>query len=179
IGVLIKDGNLFSKVYSPSKTYSILRKGARYCVLNVTEDPILFYNSIFNKEKVHLSCSKGTSTPRVDHCDAYVECEIIDVEISEELLRVSMKPLHVDFSRVYPRVYFRAGPAIIEALVNYTKIPYFLKSRSGDVKELLKSISNLREIVYRSSRDERYRRIIDNIMFEAERKAGARNSSGR
>ena len=163
IGVLMENQELIIRVFKGSKTYNMLLNGAKECVINVTRNPRYFYYAIFHKDKIMLTDAVKVSVKRVADCNAYIECNISNIELKDDYLTAYLKPIFVEISSYYPLTFNRAWPAIIEALVHYTKIPYY-RSLNISANEIIRKISFLREIVYRSSKNIELRRIIDDII---------------
>jgi len=170
IGVLLNDEEELSlRVYKGQRTYEMIVNGAEDCVLNVTDDPILFYNAIFEKEKISYHPAERVSSPRISSCDAYVECSITEVTKCEEYIKVSLKPLFINVTRRTAKTYNRAGPAIIEALICYTKLLYFKDTDREKAESLKKRIGIFRGIVYHSTEDDRLRRTATKILESSEK----------
>lgn len=168
MGVLLYgDTKLCLKVYRSGRTYEMIVGGAEDCVLNVTSDPMLFYNSVFRKDEVSYRPAERASSPRISGCDAYVECSITGLTAYERYVQVLLEPLLVDVTDGTVRVYSRVGPALIEALICYTKLPY-LKDSCEEAESLIGRIRIFREIVYHSTRDRVFREIADEILNRSE-----------
>jgi len=169
MGVFLNDaGEIRLKVYKGQRTYEMIVNGAKDCVLNITDDPMLFYNAIFEKDKISYIPAKRVSSPRIIDCDAYVECSIVNLAICKEYVMVLLKPLLIDPAHGTVRTYNRAGPAIIEALICYSKIPYFKDADREKAESLKKRIAMFRNIVYHSTRDKALRKIATEILDRAE-----------
>ena len=169
MGVLLNDaGEACLRVYRGQRTYEMIIDGAKDCVLNITDDPILFYNAIFKKDKIAYSPAQRVSSPRISNCDAYVECSITDPASYGEYLKVFLKPLFINEAHRTVRTYNRAGPAIIEALICYSKILYFKDADREKAESLKKGIDMFRDIVYHSTKDKVLRRIATEILDKTE-----------
>jgi len=170
MGVLLNDDKkICLRVYKGQRTYEMIVNGAKDCVLNVTDDPILFYNAIFEKEKISYHPAERVSSPRICSCDAYVECSITEVTKCEECIEISLKPLLINVTRKIAKTYNRAGPAIIEALICYTKLLYFKDTDREKTESLKKRIGIFRDIVYHSTEDDRLRRTATKILESSEK----------
>jgi len=170
MGALLNDrGEICLRVYKGQRTYEMIVNGARDCVLNITSDPILFFNAIFEKDKISYKPAERVSSPRICDCNAYVECSITDVTTFEEYLKAFLKPLFIDITCRTVRTYNRAGPAIIEALICYTRLLYFKDADREKAKGLLERIEMFKDIVYHSTRDNMLRRIAIEILERSER----------
>jgi len=165
MGVLLVKDALHLRVYMGSLTYKLIMEGAKDCVLNITSDPILFYNSILDKSRVKTVGSIKVKSPRISGCQGYIECLISDVVKTPRYLRVLLNPIHIDYYKIIPTTYKRASSAIIEALVYYTKLPY-LKGSSGDLLSKIKLCVNT---VFRSTKNPKYRGLARDILLRAYR----------
>ncbi len=169
MGVLLNDcGKIYLRVYKGQRTYRMIVNGARDCVLNITDDPILFYDAIFEKDKISYKPAKRVSSPRIHDCKAYVECSITDITRCKEYVKVLLKPLLIDVIDGTAKAYNRAGPAIIEALICYSKILYFKNVDREEAEALKKRINIFRDIVYHSTKDRVLRRIATEILEKSE-----------
>ena len=170
MGVRLGEGaELIIKVFAGCRTYDLIRRGARDYVVNITSDPALFYYAIFSKSLLKLKPSRWVSAPRVAGCDAYVEAERSGVSYGRGYLILRLRPIHVEYRRVLPKVYSRAAPAVIETLVYYTKLPYLKKSgKLREAEELLKRMLACAEVVERCTRSRRLRSILRSVIAGAE-----------
>ena len=147
MGVLLNgDGKVSLRVYKDQRTYEMIANGAEDCVLNITDDPILFYNAIFEKGKISYQPAEIVSSPRIRDCNGYVECSITNVTKCEEYIEVLLKPLLVNVTRRTISTYNRAGPAIIEALICYTRLLYFRDADREKAESLKKRIIIFRDL---------------------------------
>lgn len=170
VGVrLSKSGDLAVKLYPGSRTYELVRRGARDYVINVTSDPVLFYYAVLSKNSLRLKPSRYVSAPKVAGCDAYVECVLSTIRHGREYLRLYLRPLHIEYRKTCPRPFCRAEPAIIEALIYLTKIPYLRRTgKLGEAQVLLTKIRYCVEVVEHSTRSRRLRYISRRILEKAE-----------
>lgn len=168
MGVLLKNNKLYVRIYSGTKTYNAILNYADECVLNITNNPKLFFNAILHKEKIRFYNSTIVNAKRVLDCDAYIECNINKRNILSNYAEIFLNPLIIDVVNPSVKTYNRAGPAIIEALVHLSKIQYY-KSSGMNNNEILKRFLFLREIVYHSTSDKDYRIMINEILDKAEK----------
>jgi len=166
MGVLIRDSELFIRVFRGGKTYELMSNSSFIdCVLNITCNSIMFYNAIFEKNKLKLVNSKIVSSKRVYGCDAYVECVLSRKIFDKDIVYVYLKPIYIEIVNNTPRVYNRVDPAIIEALVEYTKIPYYVKSNL-DIKNVFRKFNFLESIVEHCSSDDYVNFVIRRVISE-------------
>jgi len=164
-----ENAELIIKVFAGCRTYDLIRRGARDYVVNITSNPLLFYYAIFGKDSLKLRPSRCVSAPRVAGCEAYVEAERKGVDYGRDYLILHLRPIHIEYRRVLPKAFCRAAPAVIEALVYYTKIPYLKKSgKSREAEGMLKRILACAEVVGHCTRSRRLRSILRNVIERAE-----------
>ena len=169
MGVLLEDDKWLSlRVYKGQRTCELIEKGAVDCVLNITCNSTLFYDAVLNKSEISYCPSETVSSPRVRGCDAYVECLIIHVKDCGEYVRVLLKPQLIKVSRKMIKAYNRAEPAVIEALVCFTKILHLIKNNVEMAESLKERIKIFREIVYHSTRNKKLRIMMTEILERAE-----------
>ena len=168
IGVrMFNDRTLYFKIYRPSTTYEYIAC-SRECVLNITSNPRLFYTSIFDKEKLKFKRSFRVSPPRIIGANGYVECKVSSVEDFEEYSIVYCNPVHVEYESQPPKAFNRAEPAIIEALIHYSRIiPFVRKGWCNEVKHLLERIEFCRYIVEHSTCNSELLEMMDGIRVKA------------
>lgn len=168
---LARDGILWFFVYEGSRTLEAL-KAREHFTVNIVHEPRVFFDCVFKRDVASHLEGSSFPVPHVRGSDAYVGCKRVNIlEAGGGRYRVEGVPEHVIVSRRVPRVYSRAQPAIIEALVNYTKIAPLMSL--GDVLGALRCFSRVeacRDVVYRSTDDEGLRAIADEVL-EAARKA--------
>jgi len=170
MGALLNDqGEICLRIYRNQRTYRMIVNGAKDCVLNITDNPVLFYNTIFEKEKISYISAKRVSSPRILDCKAYVECLINDIKIHENFVKAFLKPLLIDTAKEKNiKTYNRAGPAIIEALICYSKLLHFKNIDRERAEILKKRIEIFKEIVYHSTTDSTLRKIASKILAKSE-----------
>jgi len=170
MGAILNDrGEISLKIYEKQRTYKMILEGARDCVLNITDDPILFYNAIFEKEKIRYKPAKYVSSPQIRGCNAYIECLIADATTRKGYIDTTLKPLLIEAAADTVRAYSRPGPAIIEALICYSKIPHYKDVDKEKAEKLKKMIDTFREIVYHSTKDRILREIVTKILEKAKK----------
>jgi len=164
MGIILNNEGLRLKVYKGQRTYGMIINGAKDCVLNITDDPVVFYNAIFEKDKILYCPSKCVSSPRICDCNAYVECSITQVTKHEGYIEVLLNPLIINATRRMIITFNRAVPAIIEALICYSKIPHFKNIDMKRAESLMKRIAIFRDIVYHSTKNKTLREIVTKIL---------------
>jgi len=167
-GVLYRHGLLWGRVFQGSRVYEVLMQRPLHATLCITQNPLLFYRAVFEKERLRYRelVVDGVMLPCIKGCSACVFTEIASIVFRESRAHVWLKPVEVHVVDKHPRTLHRAEYAIIEALVHFTKIPF------TDREEACRHYQHIllcRDTVYRSSRSRVYRRIINSILERAER----------
>lgn len=158
---------LYFRTYHPSTTYRNIVKSGE-CVLNITSNAETFYNAIFHPERLEFEPSFKVSTPRIRGLDGYVECILVNVKDFNLYSVLYCKPVHVEYKCILPRTFNRAEPAIIEALIHYTRVkPYLEAGKTSDVQELIKRIEMCKYIVEHSTTNRELLKIIEDIRVKA------------
>jgi len=163
---LSENCTLTGRLYRGSKLYNYIISTSTaklQCNICVTEEPQLFYLSIFEKSKV-VKAFKKCECPK-KFCDACLTglCRF-RYEEGEDVIRLTVDVEKVLFRKKSPRVFTRASSAFIEALVWFTKIPYV---KCEEIEEALKRIEFLKEVVYRSTQRELYIKLIEEVYSKA------------
>ena len=164
LGVKLCGDKLVARIFKNTKLHKMVASHCRECSICVTSDPLLFYKAVLDRSSLRVIASRRVAVPSIDGCDAYVEGRVGEKKDKGLYTEISISPLDVSYEEKPPSTYNRAGPAIIEALVYITKIPYFEKSEQ---ERFYIKILWCREIVYHSSTSELLRRIIDDIVARA------------
>lgn len=157
LGFKLRENYIVSKIFRNSRTFNIIVNNlTKQGCICVTQDPRLFYLSIFEKNKaVELFTTK-----RKNLCDAEIEFSIEYTENYRNNLIVYFKPTKITIYRKIPRGFTRASASIIEALIWLTKIPYARKEKKI---KLIKHIEYSLESVARSSKSSVYKSITQKI----------------
>jgi len=166
---LSKHGLPIIRVYAGSRTYIMIKSGAKDYVLNVTSDPEVFYWAVLKKEYLRFKSSRRVTAPRIAGCQAYVECVLESIKFGRNYLRAELRPVYIEYVKVKPKAYCRAQPAIIEALVYFTKLKYLLSV--GDLskaKALLENIKHCENVVRHCTTQRKLRKIAKEILVHAE-----------
>ncbi len=132
-----------------------------YSVLCITDDPMIFYNAVFRKGDLRYKYIREYGMPCISGCSACILVLKKYMRLVSDRLYVGFKPIRIRIYRRYPSVYHRFKYALIEALIQYTKIP-FVDEESR--RRLIEYIVYLRSTIYRSTRNKRYRGLIDDII---------------
>jgi len=153
IGILTRDSESIElEVYKGSKTCENILKEKRF-VINFVEDVEIFYDSIFEKDKIELEGN------HLKNADAFIEMEVGGEEDLGDRVRVRAVPLAFVIIKA-PRQVNRAESLALESLIASTKIPHV----SAEEREFLerKIEENLR-VVKKVAPGSEFERILERL----------------
>lgn len=166
MGVKLENEELYFYVYEGTRTLEALRKN-KYLTINIVYDVNVFTKCIFktlDNEKLYELAS-NFPVPHIATADAYIECKLIGLQEANGKFKAICEPLNVVVKRNIPRTFNRAFPAIIEALIYYTKIKPFKKmGLDKELNDLMKKIMHCKYIVKHATTNKKYLKIVDNII---------------
>ncbi|MEM3833570.1 MAG: DUF447 family protein [Thermoprotei archaeon] len=169
IGVKLINDNIMAIIFKDSVTYLGLM-GCGECTINVTSDARVFYKFVMN-ERIgadELLSSDIIHVPALKIADAVVEAKVADVIDKGDRAIFYFVPVNFKILRSMPRTFNRAHPAIIEALVHYTRIkPYLTMGLSSEIDKLLERIKMCVDTVRHSTRDTELLNIANDILLKA------------
>ncbi len=170
LGVKLNSENktLHFYVYEGARILSFLSKRNLF-TLNVVNEYSAFLNCIF-KRNIENEIRKITNTlGYLRIADAYIVCEnSLPIKVSKDKYLVNAFAKEIVILRNKPRAFNRVLPAVIEALICYTKIkPYSKVYGFSSVLELLERIRYCKDIVDHATSNSEAKRAIDFIYEEA------------
>lgn len=163
---LLSEEEITIRPFKTTRTYrNLMATGC--AVLNVTDDPYLFYLATF-KDRVGFpeelfEEAEVVSAPRIKGCGAYIEVTVSEIKEGDVRAAITCKVEHVTSSRVMPKAYCRARFAVIESLVHATRVIEFRKV-GRDVSDLVSIIDHYRKLVSRVTPGSVYEEIMNGIM---------------
>jgi len=164
----LENKTLYFYVYEGARILNFLSKRNLF-TLNVVNEYSAFLNCIF-KRSIENEVRKITNTlGYLRTADAYIVCEnSLPIQVSKDRYLVNVHAKEIAILRNRPRVFNRVLPAVIEALICYTKIkPYSRAYGFSSVLELLEKIRYCKNIVYHATSNSKDRRAIEFIYEEA------------
>jgi len=168
MGVKLREDRLVMWIYQDTQTFRNITE-MRECTVNLTCDAKIFFNSIFRKKSIYYKRSKVVRPPRINGAYGWVEAKVLSIS-EDDPAEVVLEVVDAELEDRLPRPFNRAEPAVIEALVQYTKIRPFLSM--GLVDKAVKSylaIRHCREAVFNSTKDPELRDFIDRLEAEGRR----------
>jgi len=170
IGVkLINDNLMQATIFKDSLTYLGLMNN-KECTINITSDARVFYKLVMNEELKtdELMLSENINTPALKFADAVIETKVINVIDKIDRAIFYFLPVNIKILKSIPKVFNRAHPAIIEALVHYTRIkPYSDMKLFNEVDKLIERIKMCIDTVQHSTKNAELLTIASNILNNA------------
>ena len=164
----LENKTLYFYVYEGAKILGFLKEQNIF-TLNIVNEYSAFMNCVF-KRNIEKEIRKITDTlGYMKIADAYIICRnTIPRQVNKNKYLVNVFVEEVVILRNKPRVFNRVLPAIVEALIHYTKIePYSKVFGFESVLELLEKIRYCKETVYHASTNPELRSTVDFIYREA------------
>ena len=164
----LKNKTLYFYVYEGAKILGFLKKQSIFTLNMVNEYPV-FISCTFKRGMEKEICEVTDTLGYIRVADAYIVCEnSLPKQVGEGKYLVNAVVKDVVILRSKPRVFNRVLPAVVEALIYYTKIrPYAEIYGFASALELLEKIRYCRDTVYHASVDSKARNAIDLIYEEA------------
>ncbi len=173
IGIKLVDNYMVATIFKDSVTYSGLISHGE-CTINVTSDARIFYKFVMN-EKIgsdELLPSNVVHVPALKIADAVIEAKVINIIDKKDRAIFYFTPVNFRVFRNMPRTFNRAHPAIIEALVHYTRIkPYLMMGLHSEIDKLLERIKMCADTVKHSTQDTELLNIVNDILTKAIKEA--------
>lgn len=158
MGISILDGRrIVLRPYKTTRTYGNLVR-YRAAVVNITSDPLLFYNSVFGGD-MRYRVSHVVDAPALVEADGWLELELEgERDLSSERSELTLYVVKVELADKRPvRLYCRAVHAVIESIIHMTRIPIFLGTeRNDEAIKLVEKVLDYRRLVERVAPDTIY-----------------------
>ncbi len=153
IGILTRDSESIElEIYKGSKTYENILGEGKF-VINFLSDITIFYDSIFEKERIEFE------DMRLKNADAFIEVEVGEIKEMGDKAGVKAVPLAFGIINA-PRPVNRAESLALEGLIAKTKIPHV----SDEDKEFLKrKIKENLRVVRKVAPGSRFERILEEL----------------
>ncbi len=148
MGIDLKDEFVIVAPYIQTKTYRNVTS-INELTINLTHDSILYFNSIYRKDKIRYLSSRSVRPPVIDgNIDLYIEGVVTEMRVSPEHSRaiLMVKPMEIYEGRGSRLAYSRANSCMIEALVYVTKIEALRDSAPRNIltKYVKLALANIR-----------------------------------
>ncbi len=150
MGVFLSNDYVVLRPYVSTRTYRNLTEVPE-AVVNVTNDSVLFYKALYEKNSLRLRRARVVRVPIIDGpIDLYIECNVEKYFINNERATIYLKPLCVYEGPGSKIAFSRANSLLIEVLVYLTKI----SARVLDVNEVKDRIECFLSIIERLGSEE-------------------------
>jgi len=123
LGVKLGRGLLWARVFRTTRLYSLVSEGLRGS-LNITYEPAAFFEPVFYGRPLGLEIAEGPLGPFLPSSSACVFIEVAGMEEERDFKIVYFRPLRTEVLRP-PRAFNRAFPALLEALVYFSRARHF------------------------------------------------------
>ena len=153
MGILTRDSESIElEIYKGSKTCENILRDKKF-VINFVDDIEIFYNSIFEKERIEFE------DMHLKDVDAFIEVEVSEVKEMDGKVGVKAVPLAFGIIKA-PRPLNRAKALVLESLVAKTKIPHV----SAEEREFLeRGIQENLRVVRKVAPGSEFERILERL----------------
>ncbi len=158
--------------FTSTLTYKNLQL-KKCAVINVTEDPELYYRTAFKEANPKgripqewFGKADAVDAPKLRMADAHIEVSVVDLSIFEaERAKVLCQVKLIKAPKMLPTVYCRASYAAIEAVIHATRVKVLVndKSEQKRVHMLLETIKSCTDVVNRVAPNSRYSEIMADL----------------
>jgi hypothetical protein len=107
------------EMYKGSATLKSILKTGEFAV-NVVEDPVVFYNALYCKEKIHFSRAKMITAPVIVDSPASIEVKLTESQEKEKSYIIEAEVIHIDY-REKCLLTNRAKSLALESLILSTR----------------------------------------------------------
>ena len=145
MGVALSNDLIILRPYINTKTFKNLTEVPE-AVINITNDAIMFYRSLYDKTSITFSRAKKVRVPIIEGpIDLYVECIVNNYLISSDRATFYLKPVNIYKGRGSRLAFSRANALLIEILVYLTKV----EAKALNPNEALPKIKDLLSTIER------------------------------
>jgi len=116
------------EMYRGSSTLKNILNSGEFTV-NMVVDPVIFYNTLFAKEKIRYRLAKKINTPVLYGSPASIEAEIIDTIDTKQKIMIKAKVVHIDLQNKSEWIN-RAKNLLFESLIISTRIPHLPRGKA-------------------------------------------------
>jgi len=158
-GVRTKDyKNITIEMYKGSTTLNNILETGEF-VVNVVDDPVIFYNSLYRKEKMRFSGAKMITAPVIVDSPASIEVRLRDTEEREKSYILRAEVIHIDF-RKKSQLINRAKSLALESLILSTRKNLFPEKK---MEEMLRE--NYR-VVKKVAPESEYEKMVHDLLTD-------------
>lgn len=158
-GVITKDyKHITIDMYKGSTTLNNILEAKEF-VVNVVDDPVIFYNALYCKEKMSFSAAKMITAPVIIDAPASIEVRLKETEEREKSYIITAEVIHVDV-RQKSQLINRAKSLALESLILSTRKNIFSEKKlAGMLRE------NYR-VVKKVAPESEYEKIVHDLLTD-------------
>lgn len=131
-GVKTKDYEFVEvEMYKGSNSLKNILANSEFAV-NMVGDPIIFYNALFEKEKLQYSLPKRIDTPVLCGSPASIEASVIDTINTKQKVMIKARVVYIHLHNKIEWVN-RAKNLLFESLIISTRIPLYPEGTAEDL----------------------------------------------
>jgi hypothetical protein len=158
-GVRTKDyKNITIEMYKGSTTLNNILETGEF-VVNVVDDPVVFYNALYCKEKIRFSGAKMITAPVIIDSPASIEVRLRETEEREKSYILTAEVIHIDV-RKKSQLINRAKSLALESLILSTRKKF---SPEKKMEEMLRE--NYR-VVKKVAPESEYTKMVHNLLTD-------------
>lgn len=187
MGVVTSGPQVVVKPFKTTITYKNLIR-SRCAVINVTDDPFIFYRTVFKgprwgeRSQLLFTRARKVDAPKLKDALAFLEVQAESVEEdSAPRARILFKVLSLTVNRLKkPEAHNRAAAALTESIIHATRIRAALRGEQGiDVARLIEMIEHYSKIVSQVAPNSEYEHLMRKIIrrIEAWRSVSSQSKS--
>lgn len=129
IGIWTDDfTTLTMEIFPGSRTLESIMELREFAV-NLSPDITVFYDSLFDAEKMEYREAVNVNAPVIRNCEAFLEARLENVEEKENKFRLESVPVNIEVNGPV-KLINRAEAIAIESLILATRLPYLPASNA-------------------------------------------------
>ncbi len=173
MGAIMKNPQTISlNLYNSSQTSRNLKTN-KSAVINLTGNIEVFYKTAFKEANPDgklpqewFEKAEAVNAPKLRLAEATIDVTVADiVPIGAEKTKFSCNIGQINAAKLFPRVYCRAMPATLEAIIHATRVKAFAKDekKKEQVSQLLGLIENCKDVVERTAPNSAYSEVMADL----------------
>ena len=160
MGVWMEGSFLRMKVYSGSRTYELLRNGAKYVTICIPSKVELFVDALLEKHRLTVKRFEEHWFALED-CEAIVATIVERIEQDQDSLSVYLIPTKIEVLQALPKPFRRFDYAILEMLVILSKAMHGkLSMPENEVETILRYLTF---VIRRTAKDPRLMKLLEEL----------------
>ncbi len=163
--------HLIINLYNTSTTLHNLQTN-KQGIINITSDIEAFYKTTFKEANPDgklpqewFEKSQILNAPELRFADAVVAFSVLQMEPLEEKTRVTCRVMQINAQEGYPKVFCRAMPLALEALIHATRVKAYINDAKEQtrVNQLLMLIQNCSDVINRVAPGSEYAEVMADL----------------